>query len=51
MGSLGLVTAPLQDALRPAGVQAEHIGKLWNLSLGLCALVFLLVLAACVTAL
>ena len=49
---MGLWKAPpLQDALRPAGIQAEHIGSLWNLTLGLCALVFLLVLAACVTAL
>jgi cytochrome c oxidase subunit 2 len=46
-----LSTKPWQDALRPAGVQAEHIGILWNLTLGLCALVFLLVVAACVTAL
>lgn len=30
--------APLQDALRPAGIQAEHIGSLWNFTLGLCAL-------------
>jgi cytochrome c oxidase subunit 2 len=42
---------PMQDALRPTGVQAEHIGSLWNLTLGLCALVFLLVVAACVAAL
>jgi cytochrome c oxidase subunit 2 len=54
--SMGAITAalmarPLQDALRPAGVQAEHIGSLWNLTLGLCAFVFLLVVAACVTAL
>jgi cytochrome c oxidase subunit 2 len=45
------MSAPLQDALRQAGIQAEHIGSLWNLTLGLCALVFLLVFAACVTAL
>jgi cytochrome c oxidase subunit 2 len=44
-------TPPLQDALRPAGVQAGHIGSLWNLSLALCALVFLLVLGACLYAL
>jgi cytochrome c oxidase subunit 2 len=42
---------PMQDALRPAGVQAEHIGSLWNLTLGLCALVFVLVLGACLFAL
>jgi cytochrome c oxidase subunit 2 len=49
--AFSLSVKPLQDALRPAGVQAEHIGSLWNLTLGLCALVFLLVVAACVTAL
>jgi cytochrome c oxidase subunit 2 len=43
--------APMQDALNTAGVQAEHIGKLWNLTLGLCALVFVLVLGACLFAL
>lgn len=43
--------APLQDALRAYGVQAEHIGRLWNFTLGLCALVFALVLAAFVCAL
>jgi cytochrome c oxidase subunit 2 len=43
--------APLQDALRPAGIQAEHIGALWNLTLGLCGLVFALVLGAFVAAL
>jgi len=50
---MGLISSakPLQDALRPAGIQAEHIGGLWNLTLGLCALVFLLIVAACVTAL
>jgi cytochrome c oxidase subunit 2 len=42
---------PMQDALRPAGVQAEHIGSLWNLTLGLCTLVFVLVLGACLFAL
>ena len=42
---------PLQDALRPTGVQAEHIGSLWNFTLGLCAFVFLLIVAACVAAL
>jgi cytochrome c oxidase subunit 2 len=42
---------PLQDALRPFGVQAEHIGRLWNLTLGLCTVVFVLVLGACLYAL
>jgi cytochrome c oxidase subunit 2 len=46
-----LEPTPLQDALRPAGVQAGHIGSLWNLTLGLCTLVFVLVLAACLVAL
>jgi cytochrome c oxidase subunit 2 len=43
--------APLQDALRPAGVQAEHIGALWNLTLGLCGLVFAVVLGVFLAAL
>jgi cytochrome c oxidase subunit 2 len=51
MNSAFLAPTPLQDALRPAGVQAEHIGHLWNLTLGLCTLVFVLVLAACLFAL
>ncbi|WP_197416452.1 MULTISPECIES: cytochrome c oxidase subunit II [unclassified Massilia] len=42
---------PLQDALHTAGVQADHIGSLWNLTLGLCTLVFVLVLGACLFAL
>jgi cytochrome c oxidase subunit 2 len=46
-----LAPGPLQNALRPAGVQAEHIGDLWNLTLGLCTLVFVAVLAACLYAL
>jgi cytochrome c oxidase subunit 2 len=50
MSALVLLAKPLQDALRPAGVQADHIGSLWNLTLGLCTLVFVLVLAACLYA-
>jgi cytochrome c oxidase subunit 2 len=50
MNALYLLARPLQDALRPAGVQADHIGSLWNLTLGLCTLVFVLVLAACLVA-
>jgi cytochrome c oxidase subunit 2 len=49
--SMDSFAKPLQYALRPAGIQAEHIGGLWNLTLGLCALVFLLIVAACVAAL
>jgi cytochrome c oxidase subunit 2 len=45
-----LLMKPMQDALRPAGVQADHIGSLWNLTLGLCTLVFIAVLAACLFA-
>ena len=51
MSAAFLDPRPLQDALRPAGVQAAHIGSLWNLTLGLCAVVFVLVLGACLVAL
>ncbi|MGJ7917059.1 cytochrome c oxidase subunit II [Massilia sp. LXY-6] len=50
MRDVSLITRPMQDALRPAGIQAEHIGSLWNLTLGLCSVVFVLVLAACLFA-
>lgn len=40
-----------QDALHPAGRQAEHILHLWHGTLALCALVFVLVLGACLWAL
>jgi cytochrome c oxidase subunit 2 len=50
MGAVSSVIKPMQDALRPAGVQADHIGSLWNLTLGLCTLVFIAVLAACLFA-
>jgi cytochrome c oxidase subunit 2 len=42
---------PVQDALLPAGVQAGHIGTLWNWTLGLCTLVFVLVFGALLVAL
>jgi cytochrome c oxidase subunit 2 len=45
------LTAPFQDALRPFGVQAAHIGTLWNFTLGLCTLVFLAIVVACLAAL
>jgi cytochrome c oxidase subunit 2 len=51
MRDAALLIKPVQDALRPAGVQAEHIGGLWNLTLGLCTLVFVAVLGACLFAL
>ena len=38
--------APEQNALRPFGIQAEHIGWLWNLTLAICTIVFAAVLAA-----
>jgi cytochrome c oxidase subunit 2 len=46
-----VLSAPFQDALRTAGVQAGHIGRLWNFTLGLCTLVFVLVFAAFLIAL
>jgi cytochrome c oxidase subunit 2 len=45
------VAAVQQDALRPAGVQAEHILRLWHGTLALCAVVFVLVVAAVAAAL
>jgi len=36
---------PAQSALEPAGPQAAHILSLWNLMLGLCTVVFVLVVA------
>ncbi|MGV7210673.1 c-type cytochrome [Oxalobacteraceae bacterium A2-2] len=40
-----------QDALRPAGLQAQHILDLWHVTLTLCAVVFVAVLGACLLAL
>jgi cytochrome c oxidase subunit 2 len=42
---------PQQSALQPAGVQAAHIAKLWNLTLIVCGIVFALVLLATLVAL
>ena len=42
---------PQQSALRPAGIQAAHIAKLWNLSLIVCGIVFALVVLATLVAL
>lgn len=42
---------PQQSALNPAGVQAAHIERLWNLSLVVCGIVFGLVLLATLIAL
>jgi len=41
---------PAQSALDPAGPQAAHIQSLWHLMLGLCTLVFVLVVATAWTA-
>ena len=35
-GSVPLVPGP-HDALTPAGAQADHIGRLWNVFLGVCS--------------
>jgi len=43
--------APLQDALHAYGIQAWHIGRLWNFTLGLCTLVFAAVVATTLVAL
>jgi cytochrome c oxidase subunit 2 len=43
--------APAQNALRPAGIQAERIHDLWQLTLAICALVFAAVLIALLMAL
>ena len=51
MTHIAALSAPFQDALRPAGVQAGHIGDLWNFTLGLCTLVFVAVFAAFLIAL
>jgi cytochrome c oxidase subunit 2 len=45
------VAQPQQSALQPAGVQAAHIARLWNLSLIVCGIVFALVLLATLVAL
>jgi cytochrome c oxidase subunit 2 len=42
---------PQQNALRPAGIQAEHFLDLWRLTLGVCAVVFAAVLIAFLVAL
>jgi cytochrome c oxidase subunit 2 len=46
-----VVAQPQQSALQPAGVQAAHIAKLWNLSLIVCGIVFALLLLATLVAL
>jgi cytochrome c oxidase subunit 2 len=51
LAAAGAAAAPFQDALRPAGAQAAHIGKLWNFTLGLCTLVFVAIVVACLAAL
>jgi cytochrome c oxidase subunit 2 len=43
--------APFQNALRPAGVQAEHVYTLWQIMLWTCTAVFAAVVAAFLIAL
>lgn len=40
----------MQDALRAAGVQAAHIGALWNGTLALCTFVFVAIVVATIIA-
>jgi cytochrome c oxidase subunit 2 len=47
----GAAVAAPQDALHTAGPQADHIGSLWNFTLALCTVVFVLVLGASLYAL
>ncbi|TFW27974.1 cytochrome C oxidase subunit II, partial [Duganella callida] len=49
--SQAVSVAVRQDALQPGGVQAEHILHLWNGTLILCTLVFVLVAGAVLIAL
>jgi cytochrome c oxidase subunit II len=42
--------AAMQDALRAAGTQAQHIGALWNGTLVLCTLVFVAIVVATIVA-
>ena len=44
-GSAALVPGP-HSALGPAGPQADHIGRLWNLFMAICTLVFVAILVA-----
>ncbi|MBK4736286.1 cytochrome c oxidase subunit II [Noviherbaspirillum pedocola] len=46
LAALGVQAASFQSALEPAGPQAEHVHRLWHLTLGLCTVVFAAVLAA-----
>jgi cytochrome c oxidase subunit 2 len=46
-----VAAAAPQDALHPAGPQAGHIGSLWNFTLGLCTVVFIAIVGACLYAL
>jgi cytochrome c oxidase subunit 2 len=46
-----VAAAPSQNALKPAGIQAERIHDLWLLTVGICSLVFVAVLVALLLAL
>jgi cytochrome c oxidase subunit 2 len=47
---LALRVTGMQDALRAAGVQAQHIGDLWNGTLALCTFVFVAIVVATIIA-
>jgi cytochrome c oxidase subunit 2 len=49
--AVGAHAAPNQNALAPAGIQAAHILRLWNLTLIVCGAVFAAVLAGILVAL
>jgi cytochrome c oxidase subunit 2 len=49
--ALAAAAAPEQNALHPAGIQAARIHDLWQLTLGICSLVFAAVLTALLVAL
>ena len=44
MAPAAALAAPLQDALHPAGIQAAHIHRLWELMLWVCTTAFVAVL-------
>lgn len=48
---LAAEAAPFQSALEPAGIQAAHIHELWRLTMAICGIVFVAVVAAVLIAL
>jgi cytochrome c oxidase subunit II len=51
MASARAISAPFQNVLLPAGIQADHVHTLWLIMLATCTLVFLAVFIAFVIAL